>query len=799
MDADEEVSESFRENIRDFLKELPKDVNTIYVPAISFLDWDLLTKEVTSTARIFRNGTVYYKNPVHNQPIYKPKVVKFPHGVLHYGYIWTRKLRKRKYERSKKLILEHLNNIKNKNSDEYIYYLVQLYKVECIGGKVHERRKVGWKVFEEIKRIGRAPLIALEFLFLFGMDLVSIGLFDLAKEMFETAISARKDFPDPYFGLLVVHYNKKNYEEAIKWGEKFFEVYNNVLSKIALFEWTIMSMKYIQAAHLIMSHLNLYLGNLKEGKKHLHLARKNKSMENVEAIVKNIKEFLVKTADKKLLDDLKDYIKDLIDFSLYKGLNITWDDLVEKLADSKVKIDFDIPVKSSLARLILEKLKDPSKDFFLDVLMNRSSSEIEFLEDAGVPGVILMYSKLSAEKRNIDLLKKLRHWENSINSIDVKGVLRALIGDVFLNLGNFSEALKNYKKAAELFPEIGRFIKPILEDLKTSISKDTPGVFEELERFFLENKELILDVRKYIDTEVLKRFYLISDNDFAKYVSAVSIEDQKKAIEILESIKEPKKFPYYYHRLAERYKEIDPEKAFHLYNKAVIENPNLADISGGQFRYTGLYPIMEFPLKGDKDEIIWVGNISERFSTLGIINPIRAWRKTPRGLIYADPFPSDVAMKIYEEREKEFLSRKPIEIELTPVKTSLSHVSWEDLNIIPDNEKFKVVAEDFGMEMNSSSKNVLILEGMEKVLSLKDVIPKNAEEALIFLFIPDLNDKGDVLWFYPGFRVFRTIKYTREELRSLGYSIRKILIFGKNLRAILVRKRGIKDESRRAD
>ena len=34
-DADEEASESFRKNIRDFLKGLDKSVNTVYLPTIS--------------------------------------------------------------------------------------------------------------------------------------------------------------------------------------------------------------------------------------------------------------------------------------------------------------------------------------------------------------------------------------------------------------------------------------------------------------------------------------------------------------------------------------------------------------------------------------------------------------------------------------------------------------------------------------------------------------------------------------------------------------------------------------------
>ena len=68
-DADEEASESFRKNIRNFLKSLDKSVNTVYLPTISYLDIDLTKTEVASTPRIFRRGTISYKNVVHNQAI----------------------------------------------------------------------------------------------------------------------------------------------------------------------------------------------------------------------------------------------------------------------------------------------------------------------------------------------------------------------------------------------------------------------------------------------------------------------------------------------------------------------------------------------------------------------------------------------------------------------------------------------------------------------------------------------------------------------------------------------------------
>lgn len=92
-----------------FLKSLDKSVNTVYLPTISYLDIDLTKTEVASTPpRIFRRGTISYKNVVHNQAVYKPKVVHANFPILHYGYIWTRSLRKKKNMKELEILLENI-------------------------------------------------------------------------------------------------------------------------------------------------------------------------------------------------------------------------------------------------------------------------------------------------------------------------------------------------------------------------------------------------------------------------------------------------------------------------------------------------------------------------------------------------------------------------------------------------------------------------------------------------------------------------------------------------------------------
>lgn len=106
-------------------------------------------------------------------------MVHAPFKVYHYGYIWTRKLKKKKYERTATLIRKHLETVKD--PVEKIYYLIQLYKTEKVGGKKHEENKIAWQILQEIKKIGKVPAIGLEFLYIFGMELITRGFLEKVK------------------------------------------------------------------------------------------------------------------------------------------------------------------------------------------------------------------------------------------------------------------------------------------------------------------------------------------------------------------------------------------------------------------------------------------------------------------------------------------------------------------------------------------------------------------------------------------------------------------------------------------
>ncbi|MDK2786490.1 MAG: hypothetical protein PWQ80_1169 [Thermotoga sp.] len=770
LDADEEVSEEFRKNIRDFLKNLPDDVNTIYLPTVSYLDWDFKKTEVASTPRIFRNGTVYYKNIVHNQAVYKPKVVHAPFKVYHYGYIWTRKLKKKKYERTATLIRKHLETVKD--PVEKIYYLIQLYKTEKVGGKKHEENKIAWQILQEIKKIGKVPAIGLEFLYIFGMELITRGFLEKGEELIDTALKAFPENPDPYFAKLAIYERKKDWENLYRWGSRFFEVLNRAMSQVEKYEFTIMSIREIGTAHLLTCHACLKLKKWEETD--LHLSKAIESDVDRSKLAVTLRHILE-------IEDREDFQKalGLVEKIAEHSENLFFDNVVEKIAEFEIDVSENLlkklPVSKKISRFIVKRLIE-KKDFLFEYLTDEDTNS--FVEKTGIPGLLFIFDLLKQRETEGKLIRILSKIEGDEK---LNGVIQALIGDLYLKLGNFSEAVSRYRKALELTPEMANFIKPVIEDLKTRLDPETEGVYEELYRYFSGYREFPFDLLGFVKEDA-EKLYLISDHPVALYTSAVATRDREKSKKLLMKITDTTKLPFYYYRLAKIHEEEDPKKAFELHMKAVEENENLGDIALGRYKYDALYPNQVLPFMRKEDEIIWVGNITEKFSGLGVIHPVRSWKKK-ENFFYSSPFPSDEALKIYREREKEIYKDPPFKIKKEYIVEALSETDLADLKVKGDLPGLESVLEELGIELKENSKNLLVVSGVEETLDLEKLV-EDAERVLLFFFVPDLSDRNDLVWYYPPFRVLRTTSQMKNILEKAGFSTLKVKAFEKNLRFI---------------
>ncbi len=122
------------------------------------------------------------------------------------------------------------------------------------------------------------------------------------------------------------------------------------------------------------------------------------------------------------------------------------------------------------------------------------------------------------------------------------GVLYALLGDCYLRVKRFKEAIDQYRKAMEILPELSRFIKPVVEDLSTKLDPLMDGVYEEMYSYFSSGKEFIFNIIEYIGQEQCQRLYLISDSPpFALYTSGISYI-QKDSDKSKKTVKQNRKY-----------------------------------------------------------------------------------------------------------------------------------------------------------------------------------------------------------------------------------------------------------------
>ncbi len=790
-DADEEVRDDFS-GLREFLANLPNDVNTVYLPTISYLDWDLKRTEVASTARIFRNGTVRYENIIHNQAIYKGKVVEAPFIIYHYGYIWTRKLKEKKYNRTRNLLVKLLNEKEDLNPVERMYYLCQLYKTESI----YEYRYNKYPIVEEIYKIldkeKKITPIGFEVLFLHALDLFNKGFLDMAENLLKFNLTINPNNPDPYYGLLGIVEARKDYDKMIEYGEKFFKLISEVEEHPEKFGWTIIAIKYKASARTLLSLGYLKNGDLERFKKNYYLVFKEAETtgEEIDKFLKSFAAMFLELDDERYKSVSNEIDRLLVEIGKL-GLEMRVLDFIEKDLKTGRKIDFEVYrplMKFEFDKLVLKKLEE-NKDFLVDYILGED--KIGSVKKYGVGGLIFYFENSSvSDTEKLKFLNEVRKIEDDV----LKGVALAFIGDVYLKMGNFKLAIDYYKRAIDTLPEIAKFVRPVIDDLKTKLDTQIDGVFEEVKNYYLKNREIFTDLSKDFNIEELKRLYLISDTDFAKYVSAMywSDVDKKKARELLDRIENKEKFSFYnfrYAKLLERSEnQEDLKKAYELHLEACKKNFNIGDLLMGAYPFDGFYPV-EDGIGSEDDEIIWVGNISEKHSGLGVISPVRMWKKS-KDCYYAYPFPKDEVLKVYKDRLKNYkLSKYTVsKDELLKV---LNDSNWSDLKVLEDDEEVvkvvKTICIDLGIEYNDKSKNVISFESINTKIKLEYTL-NSIESGVFFYFVPDFANKDDAIWYYPYFRVFRNKKQIDTVLKNSGFKNAKHIILTSHLRAVFFEK-----------
>ena len=793
LDADEEASSEFRKNIRAFLNRLSNRVNTVYVPALSYFSWDFTRFEIASTARIFRNGTVYYKNIVHNQPIYKPEVVDFPYKIIHYGYIWTRELKKKKYERTKNLIMKHLKN--TTSEIEELYYLIQLYKTEEIGGKPYQKYETAFRIYKKLEKCKRIPGIGLEFLFLFGTECANEEFFELSEKLLGTAIKIAPQYPDPYYGMLALYERQENWEKVMEYGKKFLKKVEEAMKKVETFKWTLMTLKERATAYLLLAKASIELKNFQRINIYMEGFLNHMSKMDIPK-VSYFTNSLSKLNNKELRTVLPAIIK-IAKFYREKSFEFYWDEFVRIFLSNGVFSEEMIElftVKDKFYKRALEHYQDKNRDYLLETLFDDNVVE-NALKRQKVGDLLFLFDYFKNDNEKIlSILNKAR---KSVSKV-IRGVSLALMGDVYFKKNNIKEALNFYKKAMEELPEISSFVKPVIEDLKLRIDVNIEGTFEELYKYYLGKKEILIATDNLLPKDKLEKLYFVSSHPVAFYISAIYSDDKKKSKELLEKIPEEVrfKFPFYYYRLAKAYEDTDKEKAFKYHVKACQENENLGDIKYGIYKYNGFYPHEIPKFFNNNDDIVWVGNLTEKYTTFGAINPVKMWKKSKKDFYYSYPFAlMETIRKYYRKEEKMVKGMKPFRIDKYQLLKVLSKLNIDDLMIFDFSdleltEDFSYLTKELSIDLTDNSLNILIPYGAEiyKEEKFLTIIDNRYNRIFLIFRVPDFDDKKDPLWYYPPFRFIRPYSYWKKLLKKHNYNIKSLEVLDKNTRMIIAEK-----------
>lgn len=678
VDADEEASDNLKNNIRNYLKSLDKDIIAVYIPTVNYLDFDKKHSEVASTARFFRNGKVKYENIVHNQPVYKGKTVKADFELLHYGYIWTRLRRKQKTERTLTLIEKYL-----KENPDDVYYLIQYMKTLSIAQKHIEKMEIGRRIAQKIqkefvKKDYKPIPMVVEFMFLWGIELMNKGYWDEAEKWFK--IGSKWNL-DSYYGLMNVYYNKRDWK-SLKYAASDFIKYLNIFEN--------------RRSEITWSMQSLFKKN--EGLAFLAISKiKTEDYDNIEKIIEE-------------LDHTKNNEKII---TLY---NLAFDDFAK---------EYDYEKKKALIRIIkkLHKnilnysdyypentIKDITK---YDLIFNKSeeNSPYIFLEyfverlkdEKNIVGLLLTFAdnlfKNDLEQL-LETLLKIRRIRRDINTDKEKGVIELLIGDVLTKIGRFNEAKNRYKKAVNFEKSLAKFVQVLIEDILTHMNpKELIPAYVELKEEMSKKTELFFNPDIFDHRELaLFDFYYGKIFPELKFSYALKMEKDDNELygNLLRNIFDITTNKYFKSFVSLRlYNYFKKKKNFdnaYFYLKNALElNPILADIVSGQYKYTGFY--LEEDIKDKDDNLINILNLGEIISLMPIITPIKKWYESQKnGLYYTSPIPKFNALKnldnYLKNYTKYFDSVYPNPLKNNMIKFKLSNITSDKVLEINSIEPF---------------------------------------------------------------------------------------------------------------
>lgn len=227
LDADEEIGEKEITKLLKYFKEkYYKLHSTCTLKVKNYTEVSLKEYAVITQPRVFRNSPeFYYSGKVHNQPVYELPVYHLPILITHYGYIMTKDIKDKKFERTANMLkLELQKNPKN------IYYRFQLSTSYAMHGDLREALEQTEIYMNSIKE---ENILDDNYLMHFNNAVIlyiSSGQLDRASDICDEGLKIKQDFIDFIYFKVHIYYETEDYENALLYTNKYLDLIDRFMS-----------------------------------------------------------------------------------------------------------------------------------------------------------------------------------------------------------------------------------------------------------------------------------------------------------------------------------------------------------------------------------------------------------------------------------------------------------------------------------------------------------------------------------------------------------------------------------------
>lgn len=590
LDADE-VIENPEEIVNLFTRNEIEKYNTATVKVRNFTDSSKKRSSLGNIYRLFkRDSELKYVGIIHERAVCKKPVLNTNIILSHKGYISDDyELMEYKFKRNTNLLLKH---IEENGDDIYTYFqLSQSYFLA-------EKEKEGLVYINKaVNMIGNNDELFKEYLFVFATyyrELYSIKEYDKCIEICKKVIEEDKNILDTYYLVATCYFNKGNYENAIKYGEKYFQVkkskeMNNLRVDINIEEFSLdREEEIVELVAVSYVKLKKYMNSYK--------LLKSKKVDMKRDVIRQAYSTSITMLDK--IEDLKVFIKNNNSNDIY--------DFIIKSINYKI-LTLDIDVKNQVLKKYLNI--DNIIDIYLKI--------VEMGEFIGLDYLSISFNNYRGWKADIlmELLKKDKTYIEVLYDLDYEDIKKY----IFKLKKDYSciKILLEYSEDKILTTNLKELM--ILDHIEEMLIQSGRIIGEDFKS--LVNRRLINKYRlinKSYNEEVLKldkyKSILSKEESFWYKLKGIIGEKENDLLKVIRSLKEHIKE---YSSYKEVYKVIEEElkngnndenimKEKQEVLRLVNELINLGEISSVKNMISELKMI--------------VGNTSEIYNVEGVIN-----------------------------------------------------------------------------------------------------------------------------------------------------------------------------------